>query len=248
MDNGAFSSDNPNELMDAFENLNSIFNPYGFTVQQLTTNYAELQNNIDIAEGEATPKVVKLLGAQWDRLEHKLFTRPINLNIEANTKRLILQSIASQYDVHNFNGPILNRSRLFLHKLQCSKDLKWDDKLSKESLNEWRNIVKQANASPPMQIDRSVGSRADKYCLIACTDASREMYGMVLYMRNITTGKSSFLLAKNRIVNSKLATKTIPSLEMQGILLGAQTLIDTYLQLSGPTCVDPVNIVNLVIF
>ena len=52
-----------------------------------------------------------------------IFTKPITLNPEADTKRTILKSIASQFDIYNYNMPVLNRSRLFMHSLQCDKTL-----------------------------------------------------------------------------------------------------------------------------
>ena len=108
--------------------------------------------------------------------------------------------------------------------------------------------MRQNNTSQVLQVDRSVGSRGDRYELIACTDASRDMYGTVLYLHNLTNGKISFVTAKNRIVTSKLASKTIPSLELQAVLLGTKSLIDLYQDLSGDLCVDPIKIEKLTLF
>ena len=45
------------------------------------------------------------------------------------------------------------------------------------------------------------------------------MYGVIVYIQDLETKKVSFLLAKNRIVNSQLEMKSITSLEVQGISL-----------------------------
>ena len=87
-------------------------------------------------------------------------------------KRQILSTIASQYDIYKFNGPIMNCSRLFMHSLQCNEDLGWDDILLQSHQREWKNIARQANASPSMKVRRAVGQSDDKYKLVACTDAS----------------------------------------------------------------------------
>ena len=79
---------------------------------------------------KATPDTVNFLGLQWDRLSDTLHTKKISLNASASTKRQVLKSIAAQYDLYNINGPIFNRSRVFLHGLQCNKSLGWDDTLS----------------------------------------------------------------------------------------------------------------------
>ena len=71
------------------------------------------------------------------------------------------------------------------------------------------------------------------------------MYGIVIHLHNLRTGKKSFVTAKNRIVTAKLASKTIPTLELQAVLLGTKTLIDLYKDLSGNSCVDPINLVKL---
>lgn len=123
-------------------------------------------------------------------------TRPISLNDTADTKRKILQSIASQYDVHNYNGLIMNRSCTFLHRLQCNTDLGWDHKLSAELLKEWRNITKQTNAAPVIKVKRSVGGRNNPYRLIAFTDASKLMYGVVLYLQNLKTKDFPFCMQR----------------------------------------------------
>jgi len=248
VDNGALCADSEVQLTQMYNKLEPIFSNYCFAVQQLCTNSVELQNNIDSVTSETLSTEVKLLGMLWNRNTDELYSRCISLNIDACTKRDILSSIASQYDVHNLNGPLLNRSRLFLHKLQCEKCIGWDDVLPANLLNEWKNIVNQANSAPILKVARNVGSRKHSFRLIAYTDASSEIYGTVVYIHDLDTNKVSFLLAKNRIVNLKMKSKTIPSLEMQGILLGVRSLVDLYTELAGSACVDPINITELCLY
>ena len=135
------------------------FNPFKFEVQQLVTNDSELQQRIDQETGSVVPSNNKLLGLVWDRISDQVFTNPINLNAEANTKRAILKSIASHFGIFGFNMPILNRCRLFLHGLQCQNKLSWDQPISTDQQRQWKNICKQANSSSPIKIDRYVGPR-----------------------------------------------------------------------------------------
>ena len=247
MDNGAVTMNSYDELFHAYSLLDGIFNPYQFHLPQLATNDEILQEHIDTKQGTETPREIKLLGCVWDRMDDSLATKPICLDASANTKRTILKSIASQYDVYNFNGPILNRSCIFMYGLQCRKDLGWDDKLPESLLHEWRNIARQANSSPVINIPRKVGSRSDPYRLIACTDSSKLMHGTVIFMQNLVNNEVSFICAKNRIVNVQLESKTTPSLELQALTLGTQTLLDIFVNLSGPSCLKPVNVVELVV-
>ena len=102
-----------------------------------------MQEIIDEKYNETTPDVTKILGIQWNIKSDEIFTKPINLHEKATTKRTILASVASQYDPFNFNCPLMNRARLFLHGLQCNKKIDWDEKLSDDGLRDWLNIVRQ---------------------------------------------------------------------------------------------------------
>ena len=250
MDNASITANSSQELEWAYNQLNSIFSPYQFSLQQFYTNDSELQNKIDqdVKSEEIIPEKVNLLGLNWDRKNDLISTRKIELNLNAKTKRAILTTIASQYDLYNFNGPIMIRSRLFLHDLQCKKDLGWDDELNSELIREWRNIVKQANATPEIQIKRAVGRRDDSYRLIAFSDSSKRIFGSVVYLQNLRTNEVNFIMAKNRIVNTQLQTKSIPQLEFNAISLGTEMLILLFKELTGPVCLNPIKIENLTLY
>ena len=126
----------------------------------------------------------------------------LHLDNSANTKRTALASLAENFDIFQFAGPVLNLARLFVHKLQCDQNLGWDTKLRMPQLSEWRRIANQVNSSQPIIIDRFVGSRNGEYKLIAFRDASKVMTGVVIYIQDINTKKVSFLIAKNRLVNN----------------------------------------------
>ncbi len=248
MDNGAVTMNNSKNLKRAYDSLPGMFDPYKFELQQYITNDKNLQEEIDKTFGKKTPTQVKLFGLNWDREDDTLSTKKLNLEVLANTKRLILQSIASNFDPYNYNGPILNRARIFMHKLQIDKSLDWDTKLNSELIREWKNITKQVNNTPEIKIKRFIGRRNGSYRLIAFTDSSKLIYGTVIFIQNTDNKEISFILAKNRIVNSQLEIKGTPSLEFQGIILGTQTLIDIWKDLTGPQCVKPINIVELQLY
>jgi hypothetical protein len=108
------------------------------------TNDKELQAKFNEEKGDETPRMVKLLGLDWDRETDELAAKRLRLDETACTKRRILQSIAPQFDPFNFQGPFLSRARLFMHSLQCSKDKAWDDKLSSKALKTWQTIARQS--------------------------------------------------------------------------------------------------------
>lgn len=248
MDNGAITSNGSGMGPETITVLKSIFEPYHFLLQQFVTNDTKLQEMIDQDSHESTPTEVKLLGLRYNRKNDTLSTAPLKLDITASTKRMMLSSLASNYDVLQFTGPLLNRARLFIHKLQNSSDIGWDDLLSTSCLKEWKNISKQLNSYPPITIDRFVGRRDGNYSLIGFSDASKFMIGCVIYIQDNETGKVSFILAKNRIVNRQLVHKSIPSLELHAISFAVETLMDTLSELNDSSSVTPINITKLFLF
>ena len=244
VDNGGVTANTSEELYWAYKQLNLIFNPYQFYIQQLCTNDLALQESIE-SDAEKAPVATKLFGMMWNRENDTISTQPLKLDRNATTKRMILSSIASNYDLFQITGPMLNRARTFMHVLQCDKDLGWDTKLKDDSLREWSNICKQVNNTPQVEIRRSMGSRDSTYNLIACTDASKTMYGTVLYLQNTTDNTMSFLVAKNRIVNKQLESKSIPCLEFHAIGFGVELLHEYRNELCGNKTVTPIKIVSL---
>ncbi|XP_064096673.1 uncharacterized protein LOC135208434 isoform X1 [Macrobrachium nipponense] len=248
MDNGAFTANDQESLRWGFQKLNEIFHPYKFALQQFVTNDETLQSDIDHKLEIETPKVVKLFGLNWDRITDKISTCKLKLDPEADNKRLVLKSIALNFDPYNFNGPILNRARLFMHSLQTDKSLSWDKKLSYRQQKEWNNICKQVNATPEIEIQRFVGERNSSYRLIAFTDSSKSIYGTTVFIQDISTLEVNFVLAKNRLVNRQLENKSIPSLELQAVVLGTETLTDLCQEITGPQCPTPIKITELVLY
>jgi len=247
VDNGAIATDDENFMVWAWSELERIFAPFGFALQQFSTNSSALKSSLQPEESKF-PEVTKLLGLNWNTVNDTLETAKLNLDPSAVTKRQILSTIASNFDLYNFCGPLLNRARIFLHDLQLTKSLNWDDKLSQEQLKTWQNICTQVNSAPKITVNRYVGNKNSTYKLVAYTDSSNIIYGTVLFIVDTHTGDSSFLLAKNRIVNKNLETKSIPNLELQGIVLGTETLLDTLSQLTNEDCVCPINISELILY
>ena len=69
-----------------------------------------------------------------------------------------------------------------------------------------------------------------------------------MYLLNTVTNELSFLLSRNRMVNRQLEGKSIPSLELQGIALGTEVLIETYKELCGESSVEPIRVEELLLF
>ena len=135
-----------------------------------------------------------------------------------------------------------------MHELQTNRNLDWDTKLSEDLLRTWGNICKQVDSAPDISIKRFVGRRDGRFCLIAFTDSSKVMCGIVLYIQDLETLEVSFLLAKSKLVGKQLQKKSIPSLEFHALVLGAETLVETYRGLAWERAVVPVKIEELQVF
>lgn len=245
MDNGAITG--RGSLVESYLNLNSIFKPFGFKLQDFVTNDKSLRKECpDVFSGQNNQS--KLLGMLWNTDDDTICSPKLNLDAKANTKRKILSTIASNFDIFNIGGPILNRARLFLHDLQCDSKLGWDISLEKTALDTWKNIAKQVNNCPLLHIPRFVGNRDSNYEIIAYVDASKQFYGATLFILDKITGNLSFLMAKNRMITNNLKNKSIPSLELLAINFGVEVLHTIRIELAGSKTLIPIKIDKMRLF
>ena len=66
----------------------------------------------------------------WNREADTINTFPLQLDIEGKSKRSILKTLNSVYDIFSFYGPLLVRAKLFMQRLQGDGDLTWDAVIS----------------------------------------------------------------------------------------------------------------------
>ena len=124
----------------------------------------------------------------------------------------------------------------------------WDDILSNECLREWKNIVIQANKAPVLSVKRYVGSKTDEYALIAFSDSSTNIVGAVIYLQNLTTKKTSFIMSKNQIISKQLEGKSMPAKELHGIAFASDVLMDMYRELTNSKTVQRIKVKSLQVY
>ena len=245
VDNGALTSEGP--LFNMFSKLPEIFRQNGFELQEFASNDKDLKKRAPKFFEDSEPDS-KLLGMLWNTEKDVISPKKFELNESACTKRSILSSIASNFDLLNIGGPILNRARIFMHDLQCETELSWDTEISYKLHKNWKLICKQVNSTPSIEIPRYVGSRDSEFNLIACVDASRYFFGAVLYLFEVETSKISFLFSRNRMITSNLKNRSMPTLELMAVELGTKLLQTAKYELSGPLTCNPINISKLKLF
>jgi len=247
MDNGSLTTCNEDDLLMMLEKTKQVFGAYQFKLQQFYTNSEKVQTSID-AGNDKTPAEVKLFGLVWNRATDTLCCQQVQLSVDASTKREVLRSLNSIYDVHNVYGPILLRARLFMQTLQYDKSLLWDTSLPASKLSEWVLIAKHANNAPKIEIPRFVGKRTNCFQLIAFTDSSRESCGVVVYIKDLCTNRVTYFESSMKVLSRELKKKSIPALECFAISFGARKLLDCYDALAGDTVVSPISVTKLSLF
>ena len=130
MDNGSYSCNDAESLRRAYATLTDIFSPYCFGLQQFSTNLSPLQGEIDCTNDLVTPTEVKLFGMNWNRENDTFSPYKLSLNYNANTKRSVLQTLNSVYDVYDLYAPLILRAKLFMQRLQCDSSFGWDSVMS----------------------------------------------------------------------------------------------------------------------
>ena len=135
-----------------------------------------------------------------------------------------------------------------MHSLQLENNLGWDDILDKSKLNEWKNISKQANNAPVIKIKRCLGERDDDYRLISFCDSSKLIFGTVIFIQNPKTKEVNFVMSKNKIINKQLESKSIPVLELQGITLAVESLVELFDEISGNSFINKIMIKEMIVF
>ena len=248
VDNGAYTTNDKNEIQVAKQKSTEIFGAYKFNLQQFTTNAPDVQEQFDKELNENTPVDIKVLGIQWDRENDQIGPKPISLDSNACTRRQILKTVNSVYDILGIYLPIMNRAKLFLQKLARNAELGWDTPLNDDLQKEWQSITKYVTKTKQVAIPRMIGERQSSYRLVCFTDASRLAYGMVIYAIDTATHQISFITSKNRLLNCKLCKKTIPELEVKGVAFGVEQLLELKQELSGAKVMIPINIESLELF
>ncbi|CAL8083424.1 unnamed protein product [Orchesella dallaii] len=179
-------------------------------------------SNVDEFEDEKS-HVLSVLGLQWDRVKDELFVamkdviRPSKI-----TKRSVLSAVQKIYDPVGFTSPALVPMKLLLQRAWSQK-VKWDDELpdnEKKIFSRWCDEISDLAAIRLPRLSTAGETDRSKWSLHTFTDASKEAYAAVVFLRvEIESSVRVELLAsKSRIAPMK--TLTIPKLELMGCLIG----------------------------
>ena len=251
MDNIAFSSSSKEEAMNGIAKIIAIFKEYKLDLQKYFANFSEfgeflesIDSSISLAESETC----NLFGITWNKFEDTYSPNFSKLNPDIKTRRQILSNINANFDPMGMYLPTMNRAKLFLHNLIKAGKLAWDEDINEEHLKQWKLIANQFNSNIDkikFSVPRFVGDYSSSYELVAFVDASKDLYGVVIYIKCVNTGNLCFLVGKNKVVSKNLLGKSIPILELIAIEYGVKCLNEIKYELTNAYCPIKINEMHL---
>ena len=215
-----------------------------FNLRKFVTNSSELrkriaENEVDSSDMEesttycktmlganstATSEEAKILGIRWNFIEDNFIFDLTEVGMQAAgvrpTKRNVVSIAGRFFDPLGFYSPSIVQFKMFLQEL-CKEKIDWDTTLTGDLLARWKQLVEAMHSAPPLVLSRcyftTTEEPARKYTLHGFCDASESAYAAVVYLREETSARVSFVAAKTRV--APLATLTIPRLELLSALI-----------------------------
>lgn len=235
MDNLVTGMPNLKEAVKLFEDTQNTFKELSMNIRDWMSNSQELMKIIPPHLKMKQTDKCKVLGLTWNvkedflelKLNEEIFQKHTNPML---TKRDVLKTLARIFDPYGLAAPLLLPLKIFFQEL-CIQKIKWDKILSEELHLRWDNIIKKLEAAKKIQIPRYIKTKNSdsqaKYELHTFTDASKDAYAAVVYLRVISEDKitTTFIMSKARItpIQDKENLK-IPRLELLAYLIGCRLI------------------------
>ncbi|XP_065189636.1 uncharacterized protein LOC135820247 [Sycon ciliatum] len=190
-----------------------------------TSNCREFLNSIPEID-QSDLEVQKCLGLQWNVVSDTFNVSPISLTKEdINTKRSVLQVLASFYDPLGFHAPVIVRAKCLIQAI-WKEGFDWDDPLPESYLTLWKEIAEDLNAACTIKVPRHIDLIDDSGSteLHVFCDASQKAYATCAYVRHTSASQtvSHLIMCKTRVAPIK--GKTIPRLELMAANIGTRLI------------------------
>ena len=210
------------EIESYFLDTRSLFNKAGLNLREWASNSTLATSMFQTHNLGIEGNLVKILGMEWDVSSDTMSYPLRTINPEANTKRKILQNVASIFDPLGVLSPVIIRGKILLQKI-WKLNLNWDSKIPEHLQKEWKSISKHFQSCLGFKLPRQL-IFTQEVELHAFSDASGSAYATVVYVvsRLDTTPISNLLIAKVKIAPIK--ELSIPRLELMGALLSSRLL------------------------
>ncbi|XP_073965583.1 uncharacterized protein [Choristoneura fumiferana] len=235
VDNLVTGAASQTEAYELYEETNKTFEELSMNIRDWNSNDETFLQTIPKTQQAIKADVTKVLGLMWNlkrdtlRLnikEHLLNKQKIK---STKDKREVLSVVASLYDPCGYVSPLILPAKLLFQEI-CNSKLKWDAELSDDLKAKWERVAAKLKLAEQVEIPRFVGlpqSKEVKYELHCFTDASKDSFAAVVYIRsyNGKQSKISLLMSKARVTPSENKDNLqIPRLELLGYVIGSRLL------------------------
>ena len=143
VDNIVSACDTDKEVLDYYEQSNSLMNKCGFNLRSWSSNSQSVRAQADTDGISENKDTVNVLGIQWntvdDTLTYPVDKQPSQKDDHVTTKRQVVQVISKLFDPLGFLAPVHVKAKIFVQELWKHK-LEWDEPLSEDLLKQWQTI------------------------------------------------------------------------------------------------------------
>lgn len=180
---------------------------------------------------EAIPRVVRVLGLNWDTQEDCLVYKlddliPFTKSLPP-TKRSLLKMSAKIFDPLGFISPITISAKMLFQQV-CVHKADWDQPLEDNALSKWNQLPKAFETLSQIKIPRcySTQDKLKASCeLHGFSDASERAYAAVVYLRTPgINGNSEVCLVASKTRVTPMKKQSISRLELLGASLLARLM------------------------
>ena len=228
VDNLICGYETTNEGKEFFLTGKQMFKEAGMYLREWYTNNNEVLSSIPETDQAKQVEKLKVLGIFWNPKEDTLSIAPYKLKGTPDTKRKIVETVATIFDPLGYFVPVTIGCKMLIQEM-WRKKFSWDDKAPSELQEKFKMMITSMNGFHEIKIPRYIcvanGLRKETTFELMCfTDGSSSAYGAVVYLiaKNNNKIESNMVMAKSRLIPMK--GMTIPRTELMGVLVGVRLL------------------------
>ena len=210
------------EMLDMFDEFESD----RLTVNEVIERSFREDCKSHISSFDAKDQIGKILGVGFDFLSDEICVRIKELLLKKEVKTMVqlLSFVASIFDPMGLASPVTVKGRMLLQKCNELK-LGWKDPLPDEILapfEKWRSSLHLLNNLRIPRWTSGLGFEDAETELLCCSDAGREGYGIVFYIRKSLKGGGdqpahvTLLLSKSHVVPINMLKNPVENQEIHG--------------------------------
>ena len=225
VDDISFFQNSAEELLASQNAAVKVFNQISMPLAKYVSNNKTVTKKLVSGGLLNKPQIeCKLLGMHIDLESDCFIIKLPKFNITDPTLTSVLSDHASVWDVVGFIEPVRVASKVFINSLFREK-LGWKDKLNKDQIKSWINIVNLFKENAVGNFFRMCTNKPEgQHTLHVLTDASAIGYGAVAYVCTVEKNPQSYFLCSKSKLKGSTSKATIPKLELCGILFGLDIL------------------------